>query len=108
MQSSSSHVSTPSIPPPAPIQATTSAPPTQTPTIVLEESNDEQGLQSDVLDLLLHSTTNPEQPYTSAPIPEVASVAAEIVEQTINDPVEQLRTKQAPITKPFMEEPLRA
>ena len=97
LQSSISRASIPSTPSPSQVQTTVSAPPTQTPTVVLEESDDEQGLQSDVLDLLVNSITNSEQPFSSTPIQEVTLVPLEIAEQPMNDTAEPPRAEQ-PIT----------
>ena len=66
LQSSSSRAPTPSTPiqpiistsPPVQVQTTIFTPPTQTLVVDLEESDDEQGLHSDVLDLLVNSFAN--------------------------------------------------
>ena len=100
-----SHILTPSTPPPAPIQTTISAPKIQVPIVDLEESDDEQGLQSDALDLLVNSITNPEQPTASILTPEVALVVADVIEQPIEDLTEQLRPEQTSTTEPLMAEP---
>ena len=78
----------PSTPPPAQVQATIYAPPTQTAVVDLKESDDEQGLHSDVLDILANSIASSEQASFSGSIPEATTVAQEIVEQPINYPIE--------------------
>ena len=73
MQSSSSHILTPSTPSSALIQTSNPAPKTQIPIVDLEESDEEQGLQSDVLNLLVKSATTSEQHTVSVPTPDVTS-----------------------------------
>ena len=71
----------------------------------LKESDEEQGLQSYVLDLLVNSVTNSEQPTASTSIPEVAPVATIIIEQPVEDPAEQPRAEQTSTSEPPMVEP---
>ena len=85
-QNSGLRTLTPSTPPPIQVQTTISAPPTQTPLVDLEESDNEQGLHSDVLDLLVNSFASSKQPSSSVSIPAATSVAPKIAEQPTNNP----------------------
>ena len=82
-----------STPPLVQVQPAIPTPPTQIPIVDLEVSHDEQGLHSDVLDLLVNSFTNPEQPFSFTPIPEATFVAPAIAEQPTNDPAEPPRVE---------------
>ena len=74
----------------------------------LKESDEEQGLQSYVLNLLVNSVTNSEQPTASTPTPEVAPVTIDITKQPNEDPAKQLRVEHTSTPKPLMAEPPRA
>ena len=79
------------------VQPTIPAPPTEILVVDLEESNDEQGLHTDVLDLSLNSLSNSEQPSSSTPILKDTPVAPEINEKPTYDPTEPPKVKQTTV-----------
>ena len=92
MQSSTPHILTLSTPSSVPIQ-TINSPKKQVPIVDLEDSDEEQGLQSNVLNLLVNSATNAEQLTASTSTPKVAPVIVDISKQPNEGPTKQLNAE---------------
>ena len=71
----------------------------------LEDSDEEEGLLSDVLNLLVNPTTSSVQPTASIHTPKVAPVAENITDQLADNSAEQPRTYQTSAAEPSIAKP---